>query len=423
MLKISNSETIPNEKFLNTLIEMGFDKEDSKEALLYTNNKGVNEALEYLSMTPTKRKDYFSEENQEKKKKKEEIALKDSLFSSSVKLKGDTPEKKLAFEEKQRQIDIEKRKKEKREKEEQLKKLRNQLEEDKKKRSEKNLKEVKKEEIKKEENIKENKDEKQECLLQIKFKNGKTLKKEFYSNDTLYTVANFISENSNEKIGDFTINIFPKTQFTSEDFIKITLKEAGLSPKGSIIVQDSNLKGKITKGEGSFKEETKDDNNLIKPILPFPKILPKNKKNKKNKSDSEDDDNVDNDSGSDDDKKIKIDKEDKIKEDKEEDSEVKILLVSTWYLSKKECPEDTEIKIYRKRDYFNDGVKDLDCFIFKKDNSFTNLTFDDNKEQILNGKFSLKSDDSILILECNNKKSNFDLATITNEVLIISPVE
>jgi hypothetical protein len=330
---------------------------------------------------------------------------------------------------------MEQRKKEKKEKELQLKKLRKQLEEDKKKRFEKE---------KKNENIEENKtatnNEKkieskevpekkieikpktekiiiekekneipQNCLLQIRMVDGKILKNEFLSTDDLFTVSNYIMKNSKLKNGEFTINIFPKIQYTVDEF-KLTLKEAGLCPKGSIIIQNSDSQGKIQKGEGSFNEKDKDDNINI---LPYPGT-----KKKKNDSDS-DKDSSDKDSDSDDDKKV-VDKNKNKKIDikEEENTETFNTFVSgNWYLSTSECPEDSEIKVFRKKEFFEEEINS-DYYSFSKDKKF--IFYEKGKNLKFNGTFSILDNDSVLCLKFNGKEENFDISTITDEILILS---
>jgi hypothetical protein len=163
---------------------------------------------------------------------------------------------KEEYENKKRQTEIEKKKLEKKKKNEDLEKIRKRIEQDKLERMEK-LKKEKKEDLKKEEVKKgdlkkeEIKKEYTSTTLKIRLPDGSTKTKEFEPDDTLKTVAKYlIKKDYIEKEDKVSIIItFPRQEYKWKKLKEITLSDAGLVPSGSIVVQPSELRGIVTKGD------------------------------------------------------------------------------------------------------------------------------------------------------------------------------
>jgi uncharacterized UBP type Zn finger protein len=88
-LKIEENLVEPNESYLKSLIEMGFNEEESKEALIYTNNKGVNDAMDYIHLKKENYKTYEKKEEVIEKKETKEEKVEKFVSPLSIKLKGD----------------------------------------------------------------------------------------------------------------------------------------------------------------------------------------------------------------------------------------------------------------------------------------------------------------------------------------------
>lgn len=336
------------------------------------------------------------------------------------KLKGDTDEQKAAFREKLRQQEKEQILKDKKMKAENLKKIRLQVEEEKKKRLEKNSKKEepqtkvvktedkkveKKDQVKKvekkEEIVEEPKftpKEYTECLLQIRLFDGSTIKQSFKADSTLEDVALFVIQSTKKEVhyGDFTIvTPFPKKEYTSSDFNKVSLKDAQLLPKGTITVQKLESKGMIKKGEGIVEEPQDPDYggdeplplpvnpigfNPIKPIQPI--------------------------------------------EEPEDDDQFKQnykLLCRLWLLSNEECPEGSDILVYRPSDFqFETTKTDRKAFCFMEDGSYSETQIVEGVKNTTTGDWTLKKNGTELTIKVGNSVKKVEIATITDEVLILS---
>lgn len=66
-----------------------------------------------------------------------------------------------------------------------------------------------------------------QCVLQIRLPNGKVLKSEFQSNDTLSSVHRYVASHLEPGSNFIFIIPFPRKEFT-ETMMNLTLKEAGL---------------------------------------------------------------------------------------------------------------------------------------------------------------------------------------------------
>jgi len=76
------------------------------------------------------------------------------------------------------------------------------------------------------------------CEVQVRLTNGQVLKQTFKPTDTLRVVYNWISTNrTDDKFGQFSlITQYPKKTFTLSMLDAITLKDADLVPRGTLIV-------------------------------------------------------------------------------------------------------------------------------------------------------------------------------------------
>eukprot|EP01080_Neovahlkampfia_damariscottae_P002587 gene2587-3548_t len=347
----------------------------------------------------------------------------------STKLKGDSEEEKRKFQEKQRQLEKERIKKEQQQKKELLKKVRAQAQEDKKRREEQAKQKLysdvpkitnptpsqnsttstttkpKKEEKTKTETPKIEKNYK-ECLIQIRMFNGTTLRETFPVDSNLLDVAKIVQEKCGEdiRLGEFTIlTPFPKKEFELKDFKITTLKDAGLVPKGSITLQKLESKGKVIKGEGFVHEEEEPDYNsdddpmddpFPQPIMP---IVPPSTGNIP-----------------------QVEKPIITPEDDNYERNLK-LLCSVWLFSITESPEGTNILVYRPTNFeFEQEDNTRPVISFIDDGSFSSVTVIEGKKTTSNGNWKLSKNGTTLKITTEGQTKEYEIATITDEVLILS---
>lgn len=117
-------------KLLNQLIEMGIPKEKAEEALVATNNRGINQAVDwiYQQNNPQQEKKNDQTLNETKKKSNEKKKKYEPVLLSDLKLRGESKEEKERFRKKMLEEEAARRNRERKEKEKQLKLLRKQLE-------------------------------------------------------------------------------------------------------------------------------------------------------------------------------------------------------------------------------------------------------------------------------------------------------
>lgn len=250
-----------------------------------------------------------------------------------------------------------------------------------------------------------------ECILQIRLVDGSSIVGKFRPDATLLDVANYVVSTGKmpHRVGEFNFcTAFPRKVYTSGDFMKTSIKDAGLAPKGSIIVQKAEDKGVVKKGEGTFPGYKPPSHGgypgyptpmpmpMPTPTLPYEKPYPTDN------SDSDDDDDID---------------EDEVKKNMK-------VLCRKWIFSAEECPEGSSIKVYRTSSYkFPKSDSTRQCITLNGDGT---VVFEDMKgsdcKQTDTGKWSLnKSNPSELTIKPNNGNAlKLDIATLTTEVLIVT---
>lgn len=117
----------PDQTLLSQLTQMGIQKEKAEEALIATNNKGINQAVDwiYKQNNPQQEKKNEKPSTEMKKKSSEKY---EPVLLSDLKLRGDSKEEKERFRKKLLEEEAARRNRERKEKQEQLKILRKRLE-------------------------------------------------------------------------------------------------------------------------------------------------------------------------------------------------------------------------------------------------------------------------------------------------------
>lgn len=93
------------------------------------------------------------------------------------------------------------------------------------------------------------------CTLQIRMLNGDVLKAEFQSEDLLTTVCEYVCSHGTEewyKLGIVLSTVYPRKKYSLEEMQKMTLKDAGLVPKGTVVVEKQH-NGFVLKQEPKYK--------------------------------------------------------------------------------------------------------------------------------------------------------------------------
>lgn len=311
---------VANEIMLEQLVQMGFDRSQAEAALKATGNKSIDVAIDYMSTNPfatTGGDIMYTSEGFE-----EPLSLSsssyDSFTATEVKrtadllanarrgLKGESLEAKLAFEERQRQMEAEKLRRQKQEEKKRLKQLRSMLKEEKEARIREQEERRKKYEehlaqgnvvrtsdyslsdpiapVKVQESSKlsiasTNKipiasaskssdsgtSNVRDCTIQIRLPDGKTLVTTIASDKTLQEVYDFVHNNVEEFREQFSlITPFPRKEYNPQEIAldTISLSQAGLVPRGSLIVQKLKSKGKIIRS-GAEQMMDDDDTNPL----------------------------------------------------------------------------------------------------------------------------------------------------------------
>jgi len=254
---------------------------------------------------------------------------------------------------------------------------------------------------KKKEDLKFTPKEYTECLLQIRLFDGSTTKQSFKAESTLEDVALFIIQSSHTTVnyGDFSIvTPFPKKEYFSTEFNQISLKDAQLLPKGSITIQKLESKGVIKKGEGIVQPEDPDSGDE-------PNILPFNPMNPLGPSKP----------------KPVLPVIEPIEEDDDQYKQNIKLLCKLWLLSNEECPEGSEILVYRPSDFQFTQVKtDRKAFVFTDDGTYSEIQVIEGVKNTVSGTWSLKKNGTDLTIKIGSSSKKVEIATITDEVLILS---
>lgn len=330
------------------------------------------------------------------------------------KLKGDSEEAKAAFQEKLRKQEQERIVREKKEKAAALKKIRAQVDEEKKARVENNAKKlvsepiiVKREEkkdpvsksttLQKEEPKIVPKKEHTECLLQIRLVDGSVIKGSFKPEDTLFVVGQYICSQVKISMGEFYIvTPYPKKEYELVDWKSVRLIDAGLVPKGQITIHRKESRGVLVQGKSDYPTQQQDDDDddddgNPKP-LPFPGMpgpiqptLP---------IEPVDDDAI---------------------------QRTTKLICRIWLISNEECPEGANIFVYRPVDWkFNEIVKDRRGMAFSDDNTLSETQSQDGVKKTQNGVWKLKNNGNEIVITVGGQTKTMEIATITDEVLVLS---
>eukprot|EP01101_Sappina_pedata_P004750 TRINITY_DN204_c0_g1_i1.p1 TRINITY_DN204_c0_g1~~TRINITY_DN204_c0_g1_i1.p1 ORF type:complete len:430 (+),score=165.00 TRINITY_DN204_c0_g1_i1:23-1312(+) len=273
----SNGAVAPTEAdpiLKEQMIEMGFLESQVIQSLIATNNVGIDNAMEWIVMNPTQEQQEFqqkisSEDTQmsddaptpvkartpeeieaqtklinekaaELRKKKAEDEWKRDNERELTRLRSarDASEAKAKFEDSRRQKEIENFKKEQLEKKREQEDARRRVEQNKLNRKteaeRQSLLQQQQQQQQQQTIIPVQRKEYTECDIQIRDLSGDIILSKFKPQDTLGDVLNHaISLVKNDKITLMTP--YPRKTFAGED-LKITLLDAGLVPKGVVIL-------------------------------------------------------------------------------------------------------------------------------------------------------------------------------------------
>lgn len=163
-----------------------------------------------------------------------------SIIHPKWKLKGESVEAKDNFKKKMQEIENLKRIEDRKQSVQSLKKVRMQIKNDfneKKKQYNEREEEKRSDELKSISNIIQSLEKSNLSTIQVRLPNSSVIKVELPFNSTLDTLRNELVSNHNLSVTTFSFLItFPRKEFKLEDFPNISLKDAGLVPKGNIIV-------------------------------------------------------------------------------------------------------------------------------------------------------------------------------------------
>ncbi|KAG2386945.1 hypothetical protein C9374_001980 [Naegleria lovaniensis] len=289
--KIDHDSVVVNPVMSATLIDMGFSKFKSNRALQMVNNVSIDAAIQYIY-------DHFNELDQEELitggdtssdtlsstttttssptiPTRSEINTSSNDTSSPLmagipaihhnpnKLKGDSIENKLAFAERERLKEQERLKKEKMEEKKRIKALKEQM------------KREKEEKMSKQQTggaivpstattttttttsaSTSTPSDQSNALIQVRLPSGTTEKVQLTANDNLNGLYAAISSQLDPNEAYSILTTFPRKEFFAEDWNQTTLKQAGLVPKGSVIVQLTKNKGMIIKASTTMPTTT-----------------------------------------------------------------------------------------------------------------------------------------------------------------------
>jgi hypothetical protein len=269
---------------IQQLVQMGFDANSAEAALVATGFKSIDVAVEQMYQT----QGTSVAATQPITTTSSQIATptdvkRNASILNAGKLKGDSYEVKLEFEKKKRQAELDNLKQQKIEEKKRLNDLRRRMKEEKRERliqQEERLARVSQnlttdvqvvtnkydltplEKPKQAEPIQitppvannTSTSSVKDCSIQIRLPSGNTLVMSVTSDKTMQTVYDYIVSNMSDDIGDrFSLMspIPPRTEYNPDeiDLDTVSLAQAKLVPRGSLIVQKLKSKGKLTRGD------------------------------------------------------------------------------------------------------------------------------------------------------------------------------
>jgi len=168
----------------------------------------------------------------------------------------------------------------------------------------------------------------------------------------------------------------------------VRLIDAGLVPKGSIVIQRLESKGIITRGNSEYvppsNDDSGDDAPQILPVLPVLPVQPE----------PVDDDAI---------------------------QRTTKLICRIWLMSNEECPEGANISVYRPVDWkFNNVVKDRRAIALSDDGTLSETQVHEGVKKTQNGTWKLKNNGTEVIIVIGGQTNTLEIATITDEVLVLS---
>jgi len=272
-------DIVPNAQMLSQLIDMGFVKDVSEQALIHTKNKNLQVAMDWLFEHPNgvsvEEHKAFVDANTTKQPEKQVVVPTTEVTMSEVKPQpqkheelhiesryAKIEEEKRKHREKQRQMEAEKIQREKKEKQLEKEKVLKRMQEDKESRKKQQASpQVTSTTPVVSDTPKANVPVTSNCILQIRLPSGQVEKANFKSDETLKTVHNYICKNFTHDDPSFLLlTTFPKREFRDKD-MGATLQQADLAPRGTLVVQMIADRG-VIKRAVEVDESTLDTDNM-----------------------------------------------------------------------------------------------------------------------------------------------------------------
>jgi len=268
------SQVLPNTELLSQLVDMGFPLPKASQALIETQNRHLAAALDWLEQHPywiaptpaasVSQIDPSVEQKHadEELKKARDIIEKAEQEKVASRISDKESEERRRHLEKQRQKEIEEAIKEKKEKQAELERVRKQLEEDKRARTQKfsmattsspsqtQLSTSSQQSSRAVNSVSST----SSCILQIRLPNGTALKAEFKPTDTIGSVYKYVANYLEPGTNFLLIIPFPRKEFT-EAMVNLTLKDADLVPRGTLNVLTTAQRGVIKVVEPQLRHE------------------------------------------------------------------------------------------------------------------------------------------------------------------------
>lgn len=297
--------SVVNTAMLQQLVQMGFDATKAEQALIATQGRSIDLAIEYLygntANVATQMVDVEDQEETMTSQSGSSTTITANTLKYSVnqlktdKLRGESAEVKMQFEEKRKREEAEKIRQEKLADKRRLKELKKQMQAEKEARQREQAERMKRFETNLTTNtvVQTNKYDAEvkhgdnnvttqqrastsspsstgsvrDCTVQIRLPDGKVLMCNITSDKSLQDIHDFVTANvdefANGEEAFSLITAFPRREYNPQEMqlSMVPLSDAGLVPRGSLIVQKSKSKGVVTRGTPDPNAATNNNND------------------------------------------------------------------------------------------------------------------------------------------------------------------
>ena len=297
----NNDYVIANPVMSATLVDMGFSRYKSNRALQMVNNVSIDQAIQYIY-------DHFAELDQEEimdtssttttstpvttnptpvvTTSSEPVNNQPSsilnsggsipvIYTNPNKLKGDSVEAKLAFAERERLKEQERIRKEKLEEKKRVKALKDAMKKEKEEKQARlsgSSSSASSSTASSSSTVtpKPSESSATSALIQVRLPRGSTEKIQLNTPGTLADLFKAVSSHLDSNEAYSILTPFPRKEYFEEDWQNTTLDQAGLVPKGSVILQLTKNKGVVIKSDTTMPTTTMpvDDGSDEEPTLP-----------------------------------------------------------------------------------------------------------------------------------------------------------